>query len=208
LKKILLILPLLLLTTSCFWQSAGENKPVIVAFAATPSTIEPGQSATLMWNVTNSTSIQIDPSLGSGLASAGTITVSPAVTTTYKLIAGNSSGNSEAIITVSVSSTSGTSSSQPVNSTSGNPPPAGQRPNIIVFDINPNTINIPPGSGAHNATMRWEVKNAASVTLNGSPVSPTGSQVLTPPVGTHTYVLRAFNPAGEDSKTQTLRVNP
>jgi hypothetical protein len=207
LKRILLILPIFLLTTSCFWQSAGA-KPGVVAFTATPATIEAGQSTTLMWNVTNSTSVQIDPGAGSGLAAAGTISLSPLTTTTYKLTAGNSSGNSEAYVTVSVSSISGTTLPPPANIPGGSQIQAGQRPNIVVFDISPNAINVPPGSGAHSATMRWEVKNAANVTLNGSPVPPIGNQVLTPPVGTHTYLLRAFNPAGEDSRTQTLHVNP
>jgi hypothetical protein len=206
LKKFLWLLPLFVLMTSCFWQGGSGSKPGIVAFTATPLTIGSGQSTTLMWNVTNATGVQIDQGVGSGLAAAGTITVSPQATTTFKLTAANSSGNSEASVTVTVSTTSGSSS--PVNPPAGNPPQPPQRPNIIVFDINPNTINIPPGNGAHNATMRWEVKNAVNVTLNGSPVPSSGSQVLTPPVGTHTYILRAVNPAGEDTKTQTLRVNP
>ena len=205
-KKLLFLLPLLLLVTSCFWQSGDGSKPGIVAFTATPATIGSGQSTILMWNVTNATSIQIDQGVGSGLATAGTISVSPAANTTYKLTAANASGTSEASVTVSVSTASGSSSQS--NPPAGNQAPPTQKPNIVVFDISPNTINIPPGTGAHNATLRWEVKNAVNVTLNGSPVPLIGSQVLTPPVGTHTYVLRAFNPAGEDSRTQTLRVNP
>lgn len=211
-KRLLLIMPFLLLALACwpFGTSSTPTststddsaaKPVIVAFTATPNSITAGQSTVLMWNVTNATSVQIDQGVGSGLAVAGTVTVMPAATTTYKLTANNSAGSQETSFTVSVSTSS--SSSSPSSSS-----PATLRPNIVIFDISPNSINIPPGSGPHQATMRWEVRNAVNVTLNGAPVPLIGSQVLTPPLGTHSYVLRAVNPQGEDTKTQVLHVNP
>ncbi len=38
-KKLLFLLPLLLLASSCFWQSGDGSKPGIVAFTASPATI-------------------------------------------------------------------------------------------------------------------------------------------------------------------------
>jgi hypothetical protein len=52
------------------------------------------------------------------------------------------------------------------------------------------------------------VKNAANVTINGNPEPPSGSRTLTPPLGTHTYTLRATNPNGTDTRTQVLHVIP
>ena len=210
-KKLLLIMPFLLLALAC-WPfgttstststTDSSAKPAIVAFTATPNSITAGQSTVLMWNVTNATSVQIDQGVGTGLAVAGTLTVTPTTTTTYKLTSSNSAGSQEASITVSVTTSS---SSSPSTSA---PAPGALRPNIVVFDISPNAINIPPGSGPHQATMRWEVRNAVNVTLNGASVPLTGTQILTPPLGVHNYILRAYNPQGEDSKTQVLHVNP
>ena len=56
--------------------------------------------------------------------------------------------------------------------------------------------------------MRWEVRNAVNVFINGSPVALSGSRVLTPGLGTHTYILRAVNPAGEETRSQALHVKP
>jgi hypothetical protein len=212
-KKLLSILPFLLLALACStfpWSNSASStsQPAIVAFTATPSAITAGQMATLMWNVTNATSVQIDQGVGSGLGVAGTITVAPAATTNYILTATNSAGSITNSVTVTVSSSSSSpSTSTPSTIPSTTPSPA-LRPNILVFDISPNTINVPPGTGPHQATMRWEVRNAAAVYINGSPVALNGSQILTRGLGTHTYVLRAINAAGEETRTQVLHVNP
>jgi hypothetical protein len=213
-KKLFIIIPFLLLISACLpgipATTATGSAPVIVAFTANPAGVAPGQSATLIWNVTNATMVQIDQGVGSGLAAAGTIAVTPGTPTTYNLTASNSTGTVSSSVTISVSSiTSPLPSPAP-----SSPPPLpplpspGLPPNIIMFDITPNVINIPPGPGAHNATMRWEVRNAANVTIDGAPVALSGSRILTPPLGAHTFVLRAVNPQGTDSRTQVLRVVP
>lgn len=79
---------------------------------------------------------------------------------------------------------------------------------IAVFDISPNVINLPPGPGPHSATMRWEVRNAVSVTINGNPEPPVGSRTISPGLGTHTYVLKATNQHGTVTRTQTIQVKP
>jgi hypothetical protein len=187
---------------ACFPTSTGTSTtsemPTIVAFSATPTEITEGESATLMWNVTNATSIQIDQGVGSGLAAAGTSSVSPSSSTTYTLTAGNSAGSSTQFVTVTVTEAA---------STPTTPPPA-LPPNIVVFDIAPNIIHHPPGPGPNNATMRWEVKNATTVTINGITEPHIGSRVLSPSLGTHTYTLRAINANDAVTKTQVLKVIP
>lgn len=212
-KKLLIFLPLLVVSLACStmlpWTTdttaTTSSMPTVVAFSATPAQIAAGQSATLMWNVTNATSVQIDQGVGSGLALAGTVTVTPSATTTYMLTASGNSGTTTATTVVTVTS----SSSPPPSSSAPLPGPApALRPNILVFDISPNKINIPPGAGPHQATMRWDVRNAAAVYINGSPVALSGSRILTPGIGVHTFTLRAVNPAGEDTRTQVLHVTP
>jgi sialate O-acetylesterase len=65
----------------------------ITRFQAGRSTIERGQSTTLTWNVFGASSITLD---GSPVDSAATINVSPAVTTTYTLLAINREDGSDA----------------------------------------------------------------------------------------------------------------
>ena len=207
-KRLLILVPLLLIalacvpsTTSSTTPSTTTSAPAIVAFTASPTAITAGQTATLLWNVTSATSVQIDQGIGSGLAAAGTISVVPSTTTIYTLTASNSAGSIASSVTVSVTSSSETS-------TPSATPSPGLPPKILAFDISPNVINMPPGLGPHNANMRWDVRDAANVTIDGIPVSPSGVRVLSPPVGFYTYTLRATNAYGTDAKSQTLSVMP
>ena len=58
--------------------------PVISYFDSSPDAISPGNSSNLSWNVSDATSVTIDPEIGS-VALTGTRVVSPAETTTYSL---------------------------------------------------------------------------------------------------------------------------
>ena len=75
--------------------------PVISSFTASPSTITAGLSATLSWQVSNATSVRIDPNVGdvTGLTSKS---VSPTTTVTYTLTATNSNGQAATQTTVQV----------------------------------------------------------------------------------------------------------
>jgi hypothetical protein len=79
--------------------------PVIVSFTANPETINPGESSTLSWNITNATSASIDMGVGSVNHGAGSTSVSPVSNTTYTLTASNGIGSSTAQVTVIVSGT-------------------------------------------------------------------------------------------------------
>lgn len=62
------------------------HQPPQVSFTAGPGSIDYGQSSTLYWSVTGSTSVTIDHGVGS-VDPAGSIIVSPAETSTYTLTA-------------------------------------------------------------------------------------------------------------------------
>jgi len=65
--------------------------PVVNYFIANPPIISAGGSTTLGWNVSNATSVTIDPGVGS-VVSVGTTLVSPATSTNYTLTAVNAAG--------------------------------------------------------------------------------------------------------------------
>jgi hypothetical protein len=82
------------------YSSSNNSMPTINEFRAVPTVIYAGSSATLTWNVSNSTDVYII-GVGSVLPS-GTASVSPYFTTSYWLIARNSYGsaNSYALVVV------------------------------------------------------------------------------------------------------------
>jgi hypothetical protein len=76
----------------------GPPKPVISSFTATPSTINLGSSSTLNATVTGATSMTLD---GVTVVSFPQ-TVSPTSTHAYHLVATNTTGSSDAFVTVTV----------------------------------------------------------------------------------------------------------
>jgi len=97
--KIFLIFLLFSLLSAC---GAVPTGPVITSFTADPTTIEEGGSSTLSW-VTNATTVSINHGVGTVTAPSGSISVSPAETTTYALTATNSAGSVTANVIVTVS---------------------------------------------------------------------------------------------------------
>jgi hypothetical protein len=86
------------------WGLVGTGvlqSPRILSFAVAPSSIRAGQSVTLSWITENATSVVIDNGVGSQTPT-GTVTRSPAVTTTYRLTAMNSVGLASETVTVTV----------------------------------------------------------------------------------------------------------
>jgi len=76
-------------------------KPSISSFTAEPTSIEPGQSSTLRWAVSDATDINIDQGVGA-VQSEGSRAVSPASTTTYTLSARGPGGTDSRSVTVEV----------------------------------------------------------------------------------------------------------
>lgn len=82
-----------------------QNAPTISSFTASPSSITAGGSTVLSWNVSNASSTSINN--GVGTVSSTSVTVNPAITTTYTMTATNPSGTTTANVTVTVTPVSG-----------------------------------------------------------------------------------------------------
>ncbi len=92
------------------WSSAGVivtpppagPKPVINLFAANPGSINPGDSSTLQWHVSDAGRVSISPEIGD-VSLAGTRVVYPPESTTFTLAATNSEGTVTATAVVVLS---------------------------------------------------------------------------------------------------------
>ena len=71
--------------------------PIISSFTATPSTIFSPASSTLNWSVQNALGVSIN---GTDVTALPSLSVTPAVTTTYTLVATNAGGSSSSAVTV------------------------------------------------------------------------------------------------------------
>jgi len=69
------------------------------SLSASPDTIQPGQSSTLTWQTQNAANITLD---GSNVNASGSQRVSPAQSTTYRLVAKGAGGTQEATARVTV----------------------------------------------------------------------------------------------------------
>jgi hypothetical protein len=148
--------------------------PQIVTFVANPATIDAGQSTKLCWQVTNASSIQITPGVGSNLNANDCADVRPERTTTYTLTATNASGTIQANVTVNV----------------------GQV-RITSFTSDP---QFSPQSGAP-VTLQWTTENAQSVVIVGNELAPQNLQangtLVVRPITNTTYTLTAYAPGGQ-----------
>ncbi|MCY1076656.1 beta strand repeat-containing protein [Archangium lansingense] len=156
-----------------------RQPPAITYFAATPSTINAGQSTTLNWEVAGGASLSIDQGVGAVSGGAG-MPVSPSATTTYTLTATNEAGSVTATATVTV-----------------NQPPA-----ISSFTATPATIN-----AGQSTTLSWEATGATSLSIEPGVGTVTGTSVSVSPAVTTTYTLTATNEVGSVTATVTVTVN-
>jgi hypothetical protein len=152
--------------------------PVIVAFNNNPSTINSGDTSTLLWNVTGADTVSIDQGIGM-VNAAGTREVSPATSTVYTINATNSAGTvitSSAIVIVSAPE-------PPPQTTASNP--------VISFTAN--------HLGGTSWQLNWNVSNATQIVIQPDigTVNPTGSTMVTVPSGqSKLYRLEAVNDWG------------
>jgi peptidoglycan-associated lipoprotein len=72
-----------------------------VTLAATPASVNKGLCSTLSWGSTNATTVSIDQGVGV-VATTGTKSVCPTVTTTYLITATGAGGTKTAAVTVIV----------------------------------------------------------------------------------------------------------
>jgi hypothetical protein len=138
--------------------------PTIKRWAASPSVIAPGDSATLSWDVAPCDSIRIKPINVHSTAKTGTARVAPNQTTVYTLFAYRGPYTVQAQTTVAIS-----------------------LPAIQVFRADPATIH-----RGESATLRWTVvpPQAQVVLVDHGTVAATDSLRVTP-FNTTDYILRA-----------------
>jgi len=148
----------------------------IVSLLATPSTIDPGQSATLDWSATDATSCAADWS--SSTATSGSVSVSPGVTTAYTMTCSGDGGSVSASVTVTV-----------------NALPAAPVPTV--------TLTSSPASVSRGSTITldWSSTDALSCTASGDwsgtkPITGSESIVINGPV---TFILSCSGDGGTAS---------
>lgn len=160
------------------------DKPVINSFIATPSIISDQQSSTLSWSVTGATGLTINHGVGD-VTGSNSVSVSPAATTTYQLIATNATGTGPSSATVIALATV----------------TVVPTPVITNFTANPSTI-----SGGQNSTLSWSVNGATSLSIdNGIGDVTTKPSATVSPAATTTYTLTAGNTVGSFTATATAQ---
>ena len=166
--------------------------PIIESFVASPVSLTTGASSTLSWSVSGAATLSISPAAGSVSGTTGTLSVSPAATTTYTFTASNTAGTVTATATVTVAP-------PPV------PPVTVTAPSITAFTATPASIN----TGA-SATLNWSVAGQATLSINPSVggVSGATGSVSVSPAATTTYTFTASNTAGTVTATATVTVAP
>jgi hypothetical protein len=152
--------------------------PMVINLSANPAVLMAGGSAALQWNVMGADSVSIDQGIGN-VPVSGNQLITPTQTTTYTLIARNTSGILTKSFVVTV-----------------NPP--------VVADITASPTNINVGQ---SATISWNVTGADSVSIDQGigQVPPSGSRVVTP-YSTTSYDLTASSSCCIVSKAATVTV--
>lgn len=153
----------------------------ILRFAAAPSQIRAGQSASLTWSVENADEVTLD-GVGRVDSRSGSVSVSPQQTTTYRLTARNRINEVSETVTVVVE--------QP-----------GVR--ILFFNGSPMTV-----TAGQSSTLSWQTENADTVEISGvGTVAQSGTTVVTPTQNT-SYTLTARNRFGETTAQVSISVRP
>ncbi len=80
----------------------GGTIPTIRSFTVDVDVLEPGSGTVLRWDVVGATSVGLSAGPDAPLAMAGTLAITPTVTTSYTLLATNPNGTAQATVTVGV----------------------------------------------------------------------------------------------------------
>ncbi len=154
--------------------SATAGVPAINGFTASPTSIGLGAGSVLSWDVVGATLISINNGVGALSSSKGSVNVSPILSTTFTLTASNASGTATATAAVVVDGT-------PFRLTSLSA-----------------TDPVVPFGGL--TTLSWGFAGTpVNMTLNGSPITGTSTQVS--PQRRQTFTLTGSNAGGADSRT-------
>jgi uncharacterized protein YkwD len=169
--------------------------PVIASFSASPSSIAPGQSATLSWSVSGANSISIDNGVGN--VGGSSMVVSPSQTTTYRLTATNGGGSTTAVATVTVTTATPPGDQQP--------PTAPNLTSAIARSATEVDLTWTPGTDNVGITSYQILRNGSSLgTVGSSSVffADTGAS----PNTSYTYYVRAYDAAGNSATSNAAQV--
>jgi hypothetical protein len=168
------LLVLLILIPSCITiQAPSGQLPVIGTFSSSPSTVNPGGTSTLSWNVTGANSVSIDNGIGQ-VNAAGTMAVSPATSIVYTISATNSAGTLTSSAAITVSSAPPVAFA--VTSVTANISPTiftGSCPKTFTLYANI-TAN-----GTGTATYRWEREDLRYSDIQNITFNAAGTQTTT-----------------------------
>ncbi len=194
-----------------------KGDPLLInSFDASPDSIKTGESAVLNWHVTGVSNVTIKPDIGVA-EPTGTLNVSPARTTTYKLTASNGDKDDAAYCTVAVEENltstgnvlpsalpSAEENLTPQENPASRENPASQKnlPSIGSFNANPDAI-----AEGESSNLTWYVSSAAKISIEPGvgAVGLTGSQRIFPDETT-TYTLTATNELGSVDATKIVFV--
>jgi len=155
--------------------TVGGGVARILQFSLNPTTVDPGGSAQLCWNVEGATSVTITPGIGT-VKNTDCVTVSPSATTTYTLTAnsgaGTASATATAVLTVGGVKILRFTSSPEFSTSAGNP-----------------------------VVLTWETSGATSVIITGNEFPggtlPVSGSVTVRPNTNVDYTLTAYGPGGQ-----------
>jgi cysteine-rich repeat protein len=163
--------------------------PVIGRFDVSPMTIAPSETATLAWETTNATQVDITTAEGSVVSAGpgdGTFFVSPGATTTYRLVASSRGGTDSREVTLTVDD---------------------PRPDITAFTADPASIAL-----GGISTLAWSVLEAGEIAIFAGPAEivrtaeGSGTATVAPALTTE-YELVARNTFGTTSARVTVEVD-
>ncbi len=175
------LMVLLILIPGCFTLTPTPypvgTTPVILVFSNSPTTINAGDTSTLLWNVTGATSVSIDQGIGR-VDVAGTRLISPAASTVYTISATNSAGT----VTRSAVTT--------VNSAPPPPAPVPFAVTSVIAISTPTTFNgscpktftfyaTITANGPGTITYRWERSDDNWGHIQSMTFNEAGSQTIT-----------------------------
>jgi uncharacterized protein YkwD len=175
-------------------SSPPAPSPVIASFSANPSSIAPGQSATLSWNVSGANSISIDNGIGN--VPGNSTVVSPSQTTTYRLTATNGGGSTTASATVTVSTGTPPGDSQP--------PSAPNLTSAAAKSATEVDLNWTPSTDNVGVTSYQILRNGSSLGTVGAS-STFFADMTASPNTSYTYFVRAYDAAGNSTASNAAQ---
>lgn len=156
--------------------------PTIASFAANPTTIITGSTATLAWSATGADTLEITASTGAspGIVTGTSVSIVPTASTTYTLRATNAGGSTTRTTSITVT------------------PPA---PTIATFAAAATSVVL-----GESTTLSWSVTGAAQVSIAPGIGAVTGTSLVVTPTANTTYTLTATNETGSVTRTATVIV--